>query len=119
MWLDSWFAVSSSCIRLKNSGTSGRCDGRCRSKAARRGGTVGIKLPQALHIATLLEKPEGPLASYTLPFEKGPPVTTLGHLTIYRYQPKASQSEVRAVWAFCCKVALDYSARRRSAILMP
>lgn len=25
------------------------------------------------------------------------PVTTLGHLTIYRYQPKASQSEVRAV----------------------
>jgi hypothetical protein len=47
MWLDSWFAISSSCIALKSSETSGLCDGRCRSKVARRGGTVGIGLPQA------------------------------------------------------------------------
>ena len=78
----------------------------------------GIGLPQALHIATLL-RALAPQASYTLSFEKGPAVTTLGHLTIYRYQAKASQSEVRAVWAFGCKAALDYSASRRSAILMP
>jgi hypothetical protein len=46
-------------------------------------------------------------------------VTTLSHLTIYRYQPKVSQNEVRAVWAFSCKAALDCSAGRRSAILLP
>jgi hypothetical protein len=49
--------------------------------------------------------------SFSSTFEKGLAITILGHVTIYRYQPKVSLSEVHAISAFGCKVALDYSAR--------
>jgi len=46
-------------------------------------------------------------------------VTTVGHVTIYRYRPKASQSTVRALLGLWPYATLEYSARRSSVLLMP
>jgi hypothetical protein len=36
------------------------------------------------------------------------PVTTLGHMTIYRYQPNASHSTVPAIWALAMDGLRDF-----------
>jgi hypothetical protein len=53
--------------------------------------------PTSFALATLIEKPDGPPGFIYSFFREGPPVTTLGHLTIFRYRPRASLSEVRPV----------------------
>jgi hypothetical protein len=41
-------------------------------------------------VALLLEKPKVRSEFFSIPFRGGSAVTTLGHLTIYRYLPRAS-----------------------------